>query len=125
MTVASIAEKMHILNKCIYITMYTVKGNILGKKVCWRLATNQNCNKRIAEKLGKGAYVNKCVPELDGFHMFKKNPFVGIFRSSPPGSPCVSYKPDRRGSDSVRHRWTKIQGNGTMHLKYASVLLVL
>lgn len=50
MTVASIAEKMHILNKClkcIYITMYTVKDNILGKKVCWRLATNQpkNCRK--------------------------------------------------------------------------------
>lgn len=50
MTVASIAEKMHILTKClkcIYITMYTVKDNILGKKVCWRLATNQpkNCRK--------------------------------------------------------------------------------
>lgn len=49
--------------------MYTVKDNILGKKVCWRLATNQPKNCR---KIGQ-----RCV--------------------------C--------------------QGNGTMHLKYASVLL--
>lgn len=73
--------------------MYTVKDNILGKKVCWRLATNQPKNCR---KIGKGAYVNKCVPELDGCHrsmniqsisLVQKNSFCLYFQIE---SSCVT-----------------------------------
>lgn len=43
MIVVSIVEKMYILNKClkcIYIIMYIVKDDILGKKVCWWFVIN-------------------------------------------------------------------------------------
>lgn len=43
MIVVSIVEKMYILIKClkcIYIIMYIVKDNILGKKVCWWFVIN-------------------------------------------------------------------------------------